>query len=202
MRKVRTRVADAEVIAWRLPRRSSNYGRPACELGPGATDPTISGRALALKAVLTRDGQRETRQVPDFHVTARRDRSSRAHRGRRLVRRPDPARAARGLGCWRPLFEHGISSIWIETHIPSNTGRRAALAPSVLRAASPCSRPFGPIYSSIWTPISTTRVGGMPKNAVAGCAFRARKAKRRSRQRAMPGRRVGRTVSLPRKKVT
>jgi len=56
-----------------------------------------------------------------------------------------------------------------------------------------------PFYNSICAPSSTTRLGGMQKNEVADRALRFIKAKRCSRQSAIPGLREGISVSRPRK---
>src|SRR5581483_5828829 len=54
---------------------------------------------------------------------------------------------------------------------------------------------------SSWAPSSITRFGGILKYAVAGGALRARKAKTFFRQRTIPDRPDGSSVSRPRKKV-
>src|SRR5213075_2363484 len=59
----------------------------------------------------------------------------------------------------------------------------------------------GSAQISICEPISITRLGGMPKNAVAGWALRVKNANSPSRHSAMPGSLVGSTVSRPKKKV-
>ena len=59
--------------------------------------------------------------------------------------------------------------------------------------------PTASVQSSTCIPISTTRSGGILKNAVARMALRDITANRRSRQGAMPGRLVASSVSRPRK---
>jgi hypothetical protein len=55
------------------------------------------------------------------------------------------------------------------------------------------------LYTSTWTPNSTTRSGGRRKNAVARTALRAISTNSFSRHTAMPRRSVTMIVSRPRK---
>lgn len=123
-----------------------------------------------------------------------------ARRGRHLV---EGARRSSPCAPGNPGFAQVGTSVSIAlTGIDNPAGRKFLRAPVLVEPHPRRSESAARRHSSIWAPISTTRLGGIPKKAVAGWALRERNANRRSRHSAIPGRFVGSTVSRPRKNVT
>ena len=139
------------------------------------------GKSRALPRAFERTPFRELR--PAFDVTG----GERAKRSRGL----GGVRFAR----WR--FSSAVNQAENELSVTMATAYADMACRSSRTVAPSALRP----YSSTCMPSSTTRSGGILKNAFARRALRAISTNSRSRHSGSPGRRVARSVSTPRKNV-